>query len=431
MKRKVFPILLVLLLIFTALSGCSNKAPRNITKKAVTIVNKSSYYEVTLNFSGTESHRKIGEEYASEILKLVPNYEFLVDSYIQETIGSDDFYNTVLSRVNDIKPQISREYRDELEGMASKFSGHSQNKRGDGKISLDELYLFNLFDDVVRNTQCSAFGVFGSRSATGHAIAARILDWYDGSTHQLSYIQAVTTFNNSSKSICTIGYLGYIGVITGFNDNKVFAAILSSDSKKPYSSETKHSYSFDLRYALENSKTLDSAADYLKSPDRNYAFSFLIFFSDPETCKVLENNISSGPGSIRGLRTSDSVLNTGAAWGIDDSIGCVNCFLLKGNPDNYSGAQANTARWSSIKKGLLSAGNPVSAEDMKKLAAFHISGSKATQEEGNIYNCWTQQMIIFQPGSFDLQVFFRPKYGSLPDAPYFNKISVKFASDHK
>ena len=75
-------------------------------------------------------------------------------------------------------------------------------------------------------SQCSALAVYGKRSQTKNTMAARMLDWNIGSQYQLAKVQCVMTIKNGHKSICTIGYLGFLGVVTGLNDNKVFAAIL-------------------------------------------------------------------------------------------------------------------------------------------------------------------------------------------------------------
>jgi hypothetical protein len=175
-------ILLVSPIIF---AGCNEKRPISKTlKENVTITDMGTYYQVVLDFDNAQSHREIGEEFGSKILQMLPQYESLVDSYLKDITDSDESYKTFLERVNDIKPQVDRDYVDEIEGMASKFSGLNQNVRGDGKVSLDELYMINLFPDVARGSQCSALSVYGERSVTKHTMTARILDWFPGSKNE-------------------------------------------------------------------------------------------------------------------------------------------------------------------------------------------------------------------------------------------------------
>lgn len=425
MKRKVVLLIsLFIIVTFVLYTGCSDKSMPSTSKEDVIITNNGTHYEVVLDFANGKSHREIGENMAVKILQLVPEYESLIDSYLKEAINVN--YETIINRVNNIKPQIDKEYIDEIEGMASKFSGSNQNILGDGKISIDELYIWNLFPDVVRSTQCSALSVYGERSITKHTITARNLEFPPGLQDQLAKIHTVTTFRNSDKSICTVGYLGYIGVVSGFNDDKVFAAILDSGTGRGYSSESRRSYPLDIRYALENYSTLDEIGDYLKSSERNYSYSHLVILSDSNISKVLENNISSGVNSIRDLRTEQSKLNKEIQWGIDNSIGCVNSFLLKGNYDNHSIYLGNTARWDCMRKELTSKGEQVTLEELKEIACFFTGNTPGYQIYGDLYILETQQIILFEPSNFNLEIYFRPKNGVLVNTPSFEKVVVKF-----
>ncbi len=421
-------VLIIALLLAASLAACGKAAGPEMRSENVTIKNRGTYFEVTLDFGSGASHREVGKELGVKILETVPEYEASLDSYLSEISKDNNTYNLFMKRVKDIKPQLDKEYRDEIEGMASSFSGQEKNIRGDGKLSEDEVYLVNLCPDIARLTQCSALGVYGDRSESGQDISMRILDWFAGSQNQLSRYHAVSRFKNSDKSISTIGYLGYMGCISGFNDDKVFGAILDSPTKEEYSSKQKMSYPFDLRHALENTSTLDSAASFLKSPDRNYTYGHLIFFSDPNSSKVLENNISGKEESLRELRTDKSRLNDGIEWNISDSVGCVNSFLLKGNMDNHSVSLSNTARLDSMKKVLQGKGNRISQEEMKELASYYTGDSPGLQENGSLYNIKTQQIIVFEPGKDDYRVFFRPAKGEPPLKPAFEKISASFGN---
>ena len=394
--------------------------------KNVSLIDKGDYYEVSLDIKNSKSHWDTGKRYAEEILEEVPDYEHLIDSYLTEITGSNEFYNLLIKRVNDIKPQINKDYRDEIEGISSEFSAEKSDVRGDGKLSMQEMYLFNLIPDVVRGTQCSALGIYGEKSATKSTMAGRNLDWYAGSENQLVKLQCVMTIKNGNKSICTIGYLGFIGVVTGFNDNKVFAAILDSEIGTEYSSESKYSYPLDLRYALENKSTLNDVASFMKSTDRGYTYGHLIFMCDPKTASVLENNISSAPQSLRAVRNEKSPLNPGIEWGIDNALGTVNSFQLKGNFDNHSPNAYNTERWKSLKEQLLSKGNSVTIDELKQIMTFNKATSGIGQmADGSIYNDMAQQIILFEPKTLHLQIFFRPEAG-LPLKPEFKTVNVKF-----
>ncbi len=430
MRRIVVSICLAFVILLQ--TGCGKDVPvvmgtGSYRDNGVTITDRGSYYDVVLDFTGGLTHRQIGEALAKGILAVVPNYEFLIDSYVSENITKYE-YPYALFRVEDIKPQIDKDYQDELEGMASVFSGGDRNLWKDDKISRDEVFLFNLFPDVIRNTQCSYVSVFGSRSSTGRNITARNLDWYSGSRNQLPLLNCVTTYKFEDKELCSIGFLGFMGVITGINDSKVFAGIMDSQTGQAYDSAGKRSYVFDLRHALEKTGTIPDAAGYLLDPLKHYAVNYIVVFSDPEEGAVLENNISGiGVGSQRtkrALRETDSKLNEGISWGIDDSIGCVNSFMLYGNHDNHTRNRYNTLRWNNMKTQLMAKGPEVTADELKEVITYKKHSRPGTfSESGDLYNRMTLQTILFQPYDLALEVFFHPRdTKNDPEKPAFEKI---------
>jgi hypothetical protein len=398
--------------------------------KGVYIKKNPSHFRVEFYHNSGLTARQMGEEYATSILKLFPTYEQLVDSYLTEFVGTDEAnFSFLLTRVNDIKNQIPQEYRDEIEGFASCLSGANSDKMGDGRLSLNELYLLNTMGDVIRGTQCSAVSVFGARSKTGHTITGRNFDWMFGKQGQFHQIQAVIIHKNGEHSICSIGYVGYFGVVNAFNKYGVFGTTHDSHSGAEYSSLGKHSYSMDLRYALEHNYNLAGVANYLADSSKEYAFNHLIFLSDPFQSQVLENNFSgTGSNICRALRTSNLALNPGIPWGIDNAVAAVNSFMLLGNYDNYTGAPLNTERWNSIIDLLNAAGEKVSTEEMKEIMSFRAGDEPA---DGDIYRVGlTGMTIIFEPFKCHLEIAFHPKNGEPSGGLIFETIPVFFSDEY-
>ncbi len=425
MRHSFRFMLVVFVLIMTGI--CS---PLTAQDSSVSIVNRGSHYEVIMDYTTGVSHYNMGQKLMQKITQALPSFEQLTDSYLAELAGTQNSYAILLSRSADIIPQIPQEYRDEMEGMASQLSGGNTDKMGDGKLSKDELYLMQLIPDIARSTQCSAISVFGPRSATGSTMTARILDWGDGSQHQLAQIQSVVTIKNGSKSICSIGYLAFMGILTGFNDDGIFAAILDSPTGAPYSSTGKRSYSLDLRYALENYATLADVAGIMDDPSRYYCFNHLVFLSDKNVSRVLENNLSgTGTNRRRALRSDTSALNPGISWGFTNAVASVNSFLLSGNCDNHTSVLSNTKRWSSIKTQLQLCGDTVTLNELKQIASFDNGDGPNNQTDGDIYNVNSQEIAVFQPDSFHLEVAFRPKSGILPTDPIFENVPVYIGSN--
>jgi hypothetical protein len=409
---------------FTLLAQNSSVSILPISENAVQIVDCGNYYQVLMDYTTGISHYDMGVELGKKILQVKPDYEQLVNSYISEMAGWDYFY--FINRVHDIKPQMQQAYQDEIDGMASQFSGGDINKMGDNKVSKDELYLLQLLSEVCRGTQCSGISVYGAHSETGHPMTARILDWSDGVKNQLAQLQAVTTIKyDESKSNCLIGYLGHLAMITGFNSEGVFAGILDSKTGAAYSSTDKYSYTSDLRYALENSATLDEVAIYVTNPSRNYPFNHNVLLSDSQTSKVLENNFSgTGTNMQRALRSDTSALNPEITWGFTDAVATVNSFLLLGNHDNHTGNPSNMNRWESLKTQLQNYGETITLDELKMIASFDNGDGPDNQSDGDIYNSGTQQIVLFQPDNFHLEVAFRPKSGILPTDPVFEDIPL-------
>ncbi|MBW1713913.1 MAG: hypothetical protein JRJ59_12285 [Deltaproteobacteria bacterium] len=392
----------------------------------VTISDQGSHYRVVIDLSDGSSLAQAGPDYADQILETVPDFEYLVDSYLDEISFHDFIYQVFINRARQIKASLSQEYRDLIEGMASRMSGGQTNVRGDGRVSEDEAYVVNLITDVARATQCSALSVFGSRSVSGRTITSRNLEWETGSQNQLPRLQAATTILEGSKSVFMRGHLGYFGVLSAINDDKVFAAVLDSNSLMWYTSAGKRSYVFDLLEALRTCSSLDQTAAYVADPAKEYAFNHLVFLSDPDLSKVLENNISgAGSNMRRALRTCHSELNPGVSWGIDNSVCAVNSFVLQGNHDNHTIYDGNYARWNNYRDLLQAAGEPVGAEELKAMASY-LSGTDPGADAGDIYRGGEQQMMIVEPDSLGLEVFFRPRTGGLPLRPSFERVDVSF-----
>lgn len=409
----------------------SEHSQTDLTGQNVTITDEGNYFKVELLIHGGNSEngvsrRQIGSEYGAGILKAVPGYEALIDSYLADCSGNDRVYNILMKRVADIRPRIEPDYLDEILGMASQFSG-TQNIRDDGRLSEDEVLLFNLLPDVNRLTQCAALAVFGKRSETRRTIAARLLDWYDGSAGQIAKIQAITVIRQGNRSVCLIGYLGFQGMLTGFNTRGIFGGILDSPTGKPFSTVGKRSYSMDFRHAMENCDTLQDVAGYMADDSRGYTFNHLIFLGDPLHSQVLENNWSGdGNRMRRGLRSWNSPLNPGISWKIPEAVGAVNSFVLKGNADNHTSRyNTNASRWDAMKSALLAQGKEVTFQELRQVISFHHSGS-GKPKEGSLYNPLTQQIIMFIPGTLEMEVFFKPRNGPMPDEPVFEKVAIDF-----
>lgn len=413
----------------------------------VLIWDAGTHFEVRIDYEHGATPRQIGEEYGVQLLNACPQFESIFDSYINEsTQGSWLIYKVMLSRVKKIRKQLEPQYREEIEGIASKLSGGDNNKQGDGKLSEDELFLLNFMADVARMNQCSAAAAFGQRTAFGKTICGRNLDWPDGKGNQLSKLQSVTIIRNGRKTTVNIACLGFMGAVTAFNTYGIFGAILDSPTGKKYSASGKRSYAMDLRQALEDGTTIEEVAGFMSDEKKEYPFNHVIFLADPVRAAVLENNISGfSVQRRRELRTASSTMRKGAVWQIPDAIGTVNCFCLEGNDDNHldpsdwdrvrtaqkegkkpTRYDINTPRWIEMQKQFQLVGPLVTSTGMKQVMSEHHGQYPGSLYDGDLYNAYTVQSVIFEPSSFSLEVFFRPRNGKMPAMPTYETIPVRW-----
>jgi hypothetical protein len=404
-------IILVSLLSLILITACGQATKVNENDPAVgsslnnvSITNQGNYFNVILDYTNGATPYDIGSEYAIKIKKIVPDIENLIDSFLVQALGSSSaLLEMLITRVNNITPNIHADYVEEMNGLASQLANSSTDALGDGKLSKNEYFVISLAPDILHASMCSAFSVFGKASATNTTITGRNLDWFMGNDQQLLKIQAITTFKNQDKSIVTIGFLGFLNFLTGFNDNKVFAGILDASTSEPYTSMGKRSYTLDIRYALENKTTLAEVADYLMDTDNKYTFNHLVFLSDPNESKVLENALN----RKRALRSWDSELDPDFTWHLANRLAAVNCFALKGN------SYYKDDRWD-YTYDFLNKNYPLSH------SAIQIGTAAFTNQA-------TIQSIIFQPQTLSLQVFFRPHgLTGFIENPEYENISIIF-----
>jgi hypothetical protein len=362
------------------------------------------YYEVIMNYNG-DSDYHMGQLYAKALVSQYPDLEAKYADHFSNPGNFAVDYEEIITRVQQIKNQIPKEYRDFLNGVASQYNGGTTNNKDDHLLSVDEIFYFSLLPVINRSSQCSVIAVYNTTSDTGKPIIGRLLDWGFGST-----ASAVSYIKKGNKVIMNIGAnLFDQGIMTALNKHGIFVAVLDSSRAgttfPDLSSDTFYAYPLDLRYALENYSTIDDIAHYLSQ--KKYTFNHLILIGDSKTVKVLENDLE----GTRALRDADSELNTGITWGFPDAIGAVNAFLLKNNHDNFSANYANTYRWQSIKDQLnlyLSSDNKITVNEMKKITTYY--GTDISQfVDGGIMNAITQQIIIYDSKTPGLHVFFRNK----------------------
>ena len=396
--------------------------PENKKPGTVDIHCNGAFTEVAIDFNDSD-HKEIWSLYIKKLLTVFPSLETDYDASIARSIDSNTYHDR-LQKLKYLIPQIPKEYREEIEGMASNFSGGSDNIRADGKLSIDEIYYINLYVDIIMTRGCSVISVFGPSSVTGKNMVARLVDWYPRTDN------AVFTIRNGDKLFVNIGrLLGSIIAGTAFNDDGIFAALLAAETSvsADFGSKSYSSVMVDMRYALEKFSTLERIAKYLSS--REYTFSHQIFLADSRRSKVLENNLNDG--GIRALRDANSKLGGNIGWEFDNAVAAVNTFFL----EEHFGGGGVDPRWISIRHELANKlrnsehgeMDKVTLNELKEIAtSYDRSQDNAYPGStiGDIYNSRTQHIFLFEPDTFHLELFFRNNSPYPIRNPSFTKVSV-------
>lgn len=170
--------------------------------------------------------------------------------------------------------------------------------------------------------------------------------------------------------------------------------------------------------------SLEKIAEHLMDSDKDYAFNHLFFLSDENKSMVLENNLSgNGTDMKRALRSFDSELHESISWGIDNAIGAVNSFLLKGNHDNHTKNRSNVERWGSLKSQVIEKSNEgITWDEIIDIISFDNGDGPGRPVDGDLYNRSNVHTIVFQPSAYKLEIEFAPSDGDLPTDPVFKLI---------
>ena len=310
---------------------------------------KESYFDVTLDYE-KGSFYDVGAAYAEAIKLIYEDYPSMCEGYIFENIRSafgdlNGDYSGVKNRTEIFLAALSGDYRDELDGFADKMCGDAEGIAEDGVLSRDEAVLMQFVPDVLRGTACSVLSADGEVTASGERITCRVLEWDLGSDNQLCSGHALVHMKNGDKSFLSVTYLGFMTVLTAVNKNGLMLGELDvgSENMVEYSCENKKSYTYDMRYVLENCSSAREAAEYLKDNAESYPYCVNVLCTDKKDAVVAELVVTDEGESL--VRDSFTPLNIGVEWDDPHYICAVNSFAAEGNPDMLSRLYGNTGRW--------------------------------------------------------------------------------------
>ena len=309
---------------------------------------KESYYDVTLDYT-KGSYYDAGAAYAEAIKLVKEDYAAFCEGYIYENVraafdGMNGDYSGVLNRSESFYESLDENYKQEIDGFADKMHGDSEGLKEDGILSRDEIVLMQFIPDALRNTACSVLSADGNTTATGERITCRVLEWQLGSDNQLCSGHALIHAQNGEKSYVSMSYLGFMTILTAINNKGVMLAELDVGSGETYTYENKTSYTYGIRYALENCSTAREASEYIAANSYKYPYCFNLMATDPEEAYITEVCVNEESGKTV-IRDSSTKLNKGLNWDDPDYICAVNSFAADGNQNKLVHWPQNIIRW--------------------------------------------------------------------------------------
>lgn len=386
-----------------------------------------SYYDVTLDYEKGD-RASVGKAYGTLIRERMPDYIDVMEPYIYENIrmayGGNYTEAAVETREKVLFESWRQEYREEISAFAEAISGGVHGIAEDGKLSYEEAVLAQMIPDALRPTCCSALSLWGSKTSTGDRITLRNLEWNLGSDNQMGKIHAVTHMKNGDRSLTAISALGLLDIISGINDNGVFAAILDVGSvqDEAYVCEGKKCYTMDLRFALEECSTARDLGEFMVRESGNYTWCHNLIITDSNNSFCAEDCVSQVVESGYGksvLRDCNTPILKGLSWDSRDSLCVVNSFASEGNQDGFSGSNSNIIRFAKYNEWV-KAKDKFSPKDVKELITQETVDQYVVQ---NAHSAGSAQLILIDYHTGSVQVAFSGPDG-VTDKPDFIEVDV-------
>ncbi|MCR4928498.1 MAG: hypothetical protein K5988_00720 [Lachnospiraceae bacterium] len=388
-----------------------------------------AYFDVTLDEEKASAF-DAGRAYGEAINMIYPEFGSELEPYLFENIRgafpnlNGDNYKAVEDRMHGLFDSLDDHYKDEIKGLAEGIGTKSTGIVPDGILSTEELMLAQMVPDALRGTACSGLSLWGEKTATGDMIGVRCLEWSLGSERSMCKIHTVLHIKNGDKSITSFGFLGLFDVISGVNDDGVFAAMLDMYTDEVFIYEGRTCYSFAIRHALEEFSTAKETGKYMVDNSSRFTFSHNVMITDGKEAYCAEDPcpqaVEEGK-AFPSLRDCSTPLMKELKWESKDSLCMVNSFVTKGNFDLISGHEnsVNSVRFAKYNKWVKERSH-LDAKGVKEMMTQEVVetdlyGSSTVQ---NVHRDNLTQMIVIDYHNGSIQVAFTGTEGVI-DKPVF------------
>jgi isopenicillin-N N-acyltransferase-like protein len=222
------------------------------------------------------------DHFAEQINKMIPGT--FKRNFLKYLIG---FFNRNLDN------NVTEEYKEEIYGVSESASPDYQYL-GTNYQRILNYHAAHDIGHAVQNLAmvgCTSFGTWGSMSADSTMIIGRNFDFYVGD--KFAEDKIVAFFNPiKGHKFMTVTWGGFIGAVSGMNDQGLSVTINAAKSDLPTSSATP--VSIVTREILQYAKNIDEAIAIAKSRKMFVSESFLVASAVDNKAVIIEKT----PGSL-------------------------------------------------------------------------------------------------------------------------------------
>ena len=177
---------------------------------------------------------------------------------IADVAGGDDADRTLAKALSRTRKFVDRRFHEEMQGLAD----------GAG-IDVRDVELTNAFPELFH---CSGFALFGRATMDGRLWHGRILDYMTEAGLQ-DYTLLVVAKPDGHNAFVNVGYVGFIGSVTGMNDQHVAFGEMGGGGEGWWDGVP---MSFLMRRGLEEADTLAQAVAIFRDNPRTCEYYYVI-----------------------------------------------------------------------------------------------------------------------------------------------------------
>ncbi|MEM7695452.1 MAG: hypothetical protein AAF318_13450 [Pseudomonadota bacterium] len=261
-----------------------------------------------------------GQHLAELILRDHPDIGRVKDEILAATLTQAQFDALVAGPLPAAIANTSATVRAEMNGLAGGLNVVSVSNLGDGRLSADELWLFQFLPDVSDLIAGSAYGTRAREGVPRTTLAVQ----YDGATSEAAKpLFALTVHGDDFAAFGPAGFLGALSVLTA---DGVAGALIgpARPDLTPAEAAPLSGAALDLRRAAERTGGLHGLANALQ--DRPVGQDTAVILAGTDRLRVLERT----PSGERAMRTPESATAPALGWDRPGEIAATGCLAAPG-----------------------------------------------------------------------------------------------------